>query len=74
LNSRIITCQLFLSLLLLSLGSNLNADVIDSYTAHQGPFTVGPGEEIAEEDALLETSSVLDAPPDTTAAKVPSST
>ena len=58
-NSRIITCRLFFFLLFLSLGFNLNADVIDSYTANQGPFTVGPGEKIADADALVLTPSVL---------------
>ena len=58
-NSRIITCRLFLFPLLMSLGSNLNADVIDSYTAAQGPFTVGPDERISDEDAVVRTSSVL---------------
>jgi len=59
LDTRFIICRLFLFLLLLSLGLNLNADVIDSYTAAQGPFTVGPDEKIADEDALVMTSSVL---------------
>jgi hypothetical protein len=59
LDTRIITCRLFLFLLLLSLACNVNADVIDSYTAAQGPFTVGPNETISEEDAVIQTSSVL---------------
>ncbi len=59
LDTRIIICPLFTLLLLLSLGFNVNADVIDPYTAAQGPFTVGPGEEIAEEDLVVLTSSVL---------------
>ena len=58
-NSRIITCRLFLFPLLINLGSNLNADVIDSYTAAQGPFTVGPDERISDEDAVVRTPSVL---------------
>lgn len=37
----------------------LSADVIDPYTAPQGPFTVGPNEEIPEEDAVVFTDSVL---------------
>jgi hypothetical protein len=36
-----------------------SADVIDPFTAAQGPFTVGPGEEIAEEEAVVLTDSVL---------------
>jgi len=44
---------------LLSLGFSASADVIDPFTAQQGPFTVGPGEEIAEEDAVIFSSSVL---------------
>lgn len=46
-------------LLLLSLGVSASADVIDPYTAAQGPFTVGPGEMISDEDAIVYTSSVL---------------
>jgi hypothetical protein len=56
---RIIITRRLLLLLLLSLGCNLNADVIDPYTAAQGPFTVGPGEKIADEDAVVSSSSVL---------------
>jgi len=59
LDTRFIICRLFLFLLLLTFCFNLNADVIDSYTAAQGPFTVGPDEKIADEDALVVTSSVL---------------
>ena len=44
---------------LLSLGFNLNADVIDPYTAAQGPFTVGPGETISEAESRVITPSVL---------------
>ena len=58
-DTRTVTCRLFLPLLLLSLGFTVNADVIDPFTAAQGPFTVGPNEEIAEEDAVVFTSSVL---------------
>ncbi len=58
-DTRINICRLFLFLLLPSLACTVNADVIDPYTAAQGPFTVGPGEEIAEEDALVLTPSVL---------------
>jgi len=45
--------------ILLSLGFGASADVIDSFTAQQGPYSVGPGEEIAEEDATIFSSSVL---------------
>ena len=51
--SRINFRPLFLFPLLLILGFNVNADVIDSYTAAQGPFTVGPGEKISEDDAVV---------------------
>lgn len=33
--------------------------VIDPFTAPQGPFTFGPGEEITQQQAILETESVL---------------
>ena len=59
LDIRPVTCRLFLLLLLLSLGFTVNADVIDPYTAAQGPFTVGPNETISEEEAVVLTSSVL---------------
>ena len=58
-DTRIIICRPFLLPLLLSLGFTVNADVIDPFTAAQGPFTVGPNEVIAEEDAVVQTSSVL---------------
>lgn len=51
--------RLFLFTLLLGSGLHLQADVIDPYTAAQGPFTVGPGEEIPEQDAVVFTDSVL---------------
>ena len=56
---RPVTRRLFLLLLLLSLVFTVNADVIDPYTAAQGPFTVGPNETISEEEAVVLTSSVL---------------
>jgi len=59
LETRTVTCRLFLLLLLMSLGFTVNADVIDPYTAAQGPFTVGPNETISEEDAVVQTPSVL---------------
>ena len=57
--TRTSTRRLFLLPLLLTLGFTVNADVIDPFTAAQGPFTVGPGEQIAEDDAVIFTSSVL---------------
>jgi hypothetical protein len=51
--------RLFLILLLIGYGLNLNADVIDPFTAPQGPFTVGPNERISDEDALVLTASAL---------------
>jgi hypothetical protein len=59
LNSRTVCHQLSLFLLLLSLGPHLNADVIDPFTAVQGPFAVGPGEFISLEEGVLQTPSVL---------------
>jgi len=59
LNTRIITCRLFLFVLLLSLGRHVNADVIDPFTAAQGPFTVGVGEVIPDEDIVVHSSSIL---------------
>lgn len=46
-------------LILTGIAIGASADVIDSFTAPQGPFTVGPGEEITEEQAVVETPSVL---------------
>ena len=57
--TRTITCRLFLLLLLLSLGFNVNADVIDPFTAAQGPFSVAPNELFTDEEAVLLTPSVL---------------
>ena len=57
--TRIIIWRLFLLLLLLSLACNVNADVIDPFTAAQGPFTVGVGEVIPDEDIVVHSSSVL---------------
>ena len=51
--------RLFLFLVLLGYGLNLDADVIDPYTAPQGPFTVGPDERIQDEDALVLTPTAL---------------
>jgi len=51
--------RLPLLFLLAGYGFVAQADVIDPFTATQGPFTVGPNEEIAEEDAVVRTSSVL---------------
>ncbi len=51
--------QLFVFLLFFGAVTGAFADVIDPFTAPQGPFTVGPGEELSEQDAILITSSVL---------------
>jgi len=59
LKTRIKFHPLFLFPLLLTIAATANADVIDSYTAAQGPFTVGPNEQIAEQDAVVFTDSVL---------------
>ena len=53
------TFQLFVFLLFSGIAIGASADVIDSFTAPQGPFTVGPGEELSEQEAILNTSSVL---------------
>ena len=58
-DTRSITCRLFLFLLLLGIACTVNADVIDPFTAAQGPFTVAPGETITDEEAVVFTSSVL---------------
>jgi len=44
---------------LLGFVSTVPADVIDPFSASQGPFTVGPGEEISEQEAVIFTPSVL---------------
>ena len=51
--------QLFCFLLFLGTATGASADVIDPFTAPQGPFTVGPGEELSEQEANLDTPSVL---------------
>ena len=53
------TFQLLLFLLFSGATIGASADVIDPFTAPQGPFTVGPGEELTEQEAVVETSSVL---------------
>jgi hypothetical protein len=53
------TSHLFAFLLLLGTAVSATADVIDPFTATQGPFTVGPGEELSEQDAILDSASVL---------------
>ena len=58
-DTRTVTCRLFLLLLLLSLGFTLNADVIDPFTAAQGPFSIAPNELFTDEEAVLLTPSVL---------------
>lgn len=51
--------RLFIGLLCIAFTAGAAADVIDSFTAQQGPFTVGPGEEITEEEAVIQTPTVL---------------
>ncbi len=53
------TFRLFLFLLFSGIATGASADVIDPFTAQQGPFTVGPGEELTEQEAVINTSSVL---------------
>ena len=53
------TFKLLLFLLFSGATIGASADVIDPFTAPQGPFTVGPGEELTEQEAVVETSSVL---------------
>ena len=52
-------CRLFSYLIFCNAAITVSADVIDPFTAPQGPFTVGPGEELAEEQAGVFTASVL---------------
>lgn len=51
--------RMILAVLLLGTGHWAHAELIDDFSASQGPFTVGPGEEISEEQGILETPSVL---------------
>jgi hypothetical protein len=51
--------RLLACLLLSGATTVASADVIDSFTAPQGPMTVGPGEEPSEEEAVVFTPSVL---------------
>lgn len=51
--------RLIFCLVLGGFATGASADVIDPFTAPQGPFTVGPGDEITEEQAVVITSSVL---------------
>jgi hypothetical protein len=53
------TFRLFAFLLFSGAIIGASADVIDPFTAPQGPFTVGPGEELAEQEATIYSSSVL---------------
>ena len=55
----IATFRLILSLFFLGTAIGASADVIDPFTAPQGPFTLGPGEELTEQEAVVNTSSVL---------------
>jgi len=49
----------FFVLMVASLWQPSSATTIDPFTASQGPFTISPGEEISEEQALLETDTVF---------------
>jgi len=49
----------FVFLLLSCTSIAASADVIDSFSAPQGPFTVGPGEELAAEDAIVFSPDIL---------------
>lgn len=51
--------KLFSFLCLLGAATVASADVIDPFTAAQGPLTLGPGEEPTEQQAVVQTSSVL---------------
>lgn len=51
--------RMILAALLLGTGHWAHAELIDDFSASQGPFTVGPGEEISQEQGILETPSVL---------------
>jgi len=51
--------RLFVFLLFSGVTIGASADIIDPFTAPQGPFTVGPGEELSEQEAVINTSSVL---------------
>lgn len=46
-------------LILLSASASLKAEIIDPFTAAQGPFTVGVDETISEEEAVVMSSSIL---------------
>lgn len=45
--------------LLSAFALSAGADAIDPFTAPQGPISLGPGEEPSEEEAVVQTSSVL---------------
>lgn len=51
--------RLFVCLLLTSAAAAAAADVIDPFTAPQGPLTVGPGEEPTPEETIVFNSSIL---------------
>ena len=55
----VLTCNVLLFLLFFSAASVVSADVIDSFTAPQGPFTVGPGEELSEQEAVVSNPDIL---------------
>lgn len=59
LKSTVSSLRLFAFLFFLGAAIGASADVIDPFTAPHGPFTVGPGEELSEQEAVVQTSSVL---------------
>jgi hypothetical protein len=54
-----IALRLFVFLLCTTVAVAASADVIDPFTAPQGPLTVGPGEEPTPEEAIVFSSSIL---------------
>ncbi|MDZ7790684.1 MAG: hypothetical protein U5L08_09370 [Xanthomonadales bacterium] len=51
--------RVILAALLVGAFQAVSAELIDDFSVSQGPFTVGPGEEIAEDEGILATASVL---------------
>ncbi|NBD95947.1 MAG: hypothetical protein GVY11_05665 [Gammaproteobacteria bacterium] len=51
--------RVVLAALLLGVGHWAHAELIDDFSASQGPLTVAPGEEVSEDDGILVTASVL---------------
>ena len=51
--------RMILAALLVGAFQAVSAELIDDFSVSQGPFTVGPGEEISEDEGILVTASVL---------------